>query len=77
LLLRQFSPKDAEFIVETRTALDADEIPGPFADLVSDYLGKLAANADDLQGNGGERALSRGRRRAGGQRCGLGRLVPG
>ena len=43
-------PKDAEFIVETRSALDADEIPGPFADLVSDYLGKLSAGSDDLQG---------------------------
>jgi molecular chaperone HtpG len=43
-------PKDAEFIAETRSALDADEIPGPFADLVNDYLGKLSTSADDLQG---------------------------
>ncbi len=43
-------PKDAEFIADTRASLDADEIPGPFADLVSDYLNKLGTSAEDLQG---------------------------
>ncbi len=44
-------PKDAEFIVDTRHALDAGELPGPFAGLVSDYVQKLTERqTDDLSG---------------------------
>jgi len=44
-------PKDAEFIMETRSALDADELPGPLAGLVSDYVNRLSkAQEDDLEG---------------------------
>jgi molecular chaperone HtpG len=44
-------PKDAEFIMETRSALDADELPGPLAGLVSDYVNRLSKDQeDDLEG---------------------------
>lgn len=44
-------PKDAEFIIETRNALDAGELPGPLAGLVGDYVKKLSGKAeDDLKG---------------------------
>lgn len=44
-------PKDAEFIMETRSALDADELPGPLAGLVSDYVNRLSQEQeDDLEG---------------------------
>ena len=43
-------PKDAEFILETRSALDRDEIPGPFVGQVSDFIGKLMAQHEDLAG---------------------------
>ncbi|MCA9912055.1 MAG: hypothetical protein KC496_01845, partial [Anaerolineae bacterium] len=38
-------PKDAEFIKETRDALDRGEIPGPFASMVGDYMQRM--NVDD------------------------------
>lgn len=43
-------PKDAEFIVETRQALDAGELPGPFAGLVSDYLNRMNKGVDEIEG---------------------------
>lgn len=43
-------PKDAEFIVDTRKALDAGEVPGPLAGLVGDYVNRLSAADDDLEG---------------------------
>lgn len=43
-------PQDAEFIMETREALDAGELPGPLAGLVSDYLDGMAATEEDLKG---------------------------
>lgn len=44
-------PKDAEFIMETRSALDSDELPGPLAGLVSDYVNRLSKEQeDDLEG---------------------------
>ncbi|HKZ69654.1 MAG TPA: ATP-binding protein [Anaerolineales bacterium] len=44
-------PKDAEFIRETRQALDRDELPGPIAGLVSDFMTrKTATSEDDLNG---------------------------
>ncbi|MBN1563247.1 MAG: ATP-binding protein [Anaerolineae bacterium] len=43
-------PKDAEFIRESRSALDRDEIPSPFAGLVSDYVNNLASQRGDLNG---------------------------
>ncbi|MHB8629252.1 MAG: ATP-binding protein [Aggregatilineales bacterium] len=44
-------PKDAEFIADTRQALDAGELPGPFAGLISDYMQKLSERqTDDLSG---------------------------
>ena len=44
-------PKDAEFIVDTRHALDAGELPGPFAGLVGDYMQKLTERqTNDLSG---------------------------
>jgi len=38
-------PKDAEFIKETRDALDKGELPGPFASMVGDYMSRM--NVDD------------------------------
>jgi len=44
-------PKDAEFIMETRSALDSDELPGPLAGLVNDYVNRLSQeHDDDLEG---------------------------
>lgn len=44
-------PQDAEFIMETREALDAGELPGPLAGLVSDYLDNVTTtNDEDLKG---------------------------
>jgi molecular chaperone HtpG len=44
-------PKDAEFIRETRSALDSGELPGPFAGLISDYLGRIGSDgSDELEG---------------------------
>ncbi len=44
-------PKDAEFINETRQALDRGELPGPLAGLVNDYMSrKVAASDDELKG---------------------------
>lgn len=40
-------PKDAEFISETRQALDRGELPGPLAGLVSDYMTKKVSTSDD------------------------------
>jgi len=40
-------PKDAEFIMETRSALDSDELPGPLAGLVNDYVNRLSQEHDD------------------------------
>ncbi len=45
-----YYPQDAEFIIETREALDAGELPGPLAGLVSDYLEEMQTGADDLKG---------------------------
>ncbi|HVO44559.1 MAG TPA: ATP-binding protein [Aggregatilineales bacterium] len=43
-------PKDAEFIIETRNALDAGELPGPLAGLIGDYVNRLSDTIDDLSG---------------------------
>jgi molecular chaperone HtpG len=44
-------PKDAEFIRDTRSALDSGELPGPLAGLVGDYVDQLAdAHGNDLGG---------------------------
>ncbi|MBN1286307.1 MAG: ATP-binding protein [Anaerolineae bacterium] len=43
-------PKDAEFIKETRDALDADELPGPFGRLVSDYMMRLSHEEQAMAG---------------------------
>jgi len=44
-------PKDAEFINDTRQALDRGELPGPLAGLVSDYMTKkVSTSEDDLKG---------------------------
>jgi molecular chaperone HtpG len=44
-------PKDAEFIAETRQALDRNELPGPLAGLVSDYVARhISASEEDLKG---------------------------
>lgn len=44
-------PKDAEFIKETRNALDSGELPGPLAGLVGDYVNQLASeHNNDLEG---------------------------
>src|SRR4029077_20454985 len=43
-------PKDAEFIIETRNALDAGELPGPLAGLIGDYVNRMSGTEDDLSG---------------------------
>ena len=43
-------PKDAEFIKETRDALDKGDLPGPFAGLVGDYVNKMNVDEDTLAG---------------------------
>jgi molecular chaperone HtpG len=43
-------PKDAEFIKETRDALDKGDLPGPFAGLVGDYVSKMDIDEDTLAG---------------------------
>lgn len=43
-------PKDAEFIKETRDALDKGELPGPFAGLVGDYMNRMDVDEDALAG---------------------------
>lgn len=40
-------PKDAEFIMETRSALDSGELPGPLAGLVGDYVNRLSKDQED------------------------------
>ena len=42
-------PRDAEFIIDTRRALDNDELPSALAGLVGDYMEKMPAQ-DDLNG---------------------------
>ncbi len=34
-------PKDAEFIIETRNALDSGTLPGPLAGLIGDYMKRM------------------------------------
>jgi molecular chaperone HtpG len=43
-------PKDAEFIKETRDALDKGDLPGPFAGLVGDYMKRMPVDEDALAG---------------------------
>ncbi|MGB7341864.1 MAG: ATP-binding protein [Phototrophicaceae bacterium] len=43
-------PKDAEFIRETRDALDKGDLPGPFAGLVGDYMDQMNIDEDALAG---------------------------
>ncbi|MEO1167012.1 MAG: hypothetical protein AAFV98_24745, partial [Chloroflexota bacterium] len=43
-------PKDAEFIRDTRDALDKGELPGPFAGLVGDYMNNMEVDEDALAG---------------------------
>ncbi len=43
-------PKDAEFIRETRDALDKGDLPGPFAGLVGDYMNRMDVDEDALAG---------------------------
>jgi molecular chaperone HtpG len=43
-------PKNAEFLIEARQALDAGELPGPLAGFVSEYMHKAAATQDDVKG---------------------------
>ncbi|MEM9950523.1 MAG: ATP-binding protein [Chloroflexota bacterium] len=43
-------PKDAEFIKETRDALDKGDLPGPFAGLVDDYIRGMDVDEDALAG---------------------------
>jgi len=43
-------PKDAEFIIETRNALDSGALPGPLADLVDDYMRNFDSAEDELRG---------------------------
>jgi molecular chaperone HtpG len=43
-------PKDAEFIKETREALDKGEVPGPFAGLVGSYLNNMPVDEASLNG---------------------------
>lgn len=45
-----YYPKDAEFIMETREALDSGEISGPLGSLIGDYLGKYASDEEELKG---------------------------
>ncbi|MBA3531899.1 MAG: ATP-binding protein [Ardenticatenales bacterium] len=44
-------PKNADFIIETRDALERDELPGPLAGLVSDYMqNRMQVSAEELKG---------------------------
>lgn len=43
-------PRDAEFIQETRTALDSGEIPDALAGMVSGYIDQLKTSDDELRG---------------------------
>lgn len=43
-------PKDAEFIKDTRDALDKGDLPGPFAGLVGDYMNRMNVDEDSLAG---------------------------
>jgi molecular chaperone HtpG len=43
-------PREADFVREARSALAAQELPAPFAGMVSDYLGDLKLDEQDLQG---------------------------
>jgi molecular chaperone HtpG len=43
-------PKDAEFIKDTRDALDAGEVPGPFAGMVGSYLNNMNVDEEAMAG---------------------------
>jgi molecular chaperone HtpG len=43
-------PKDAEFLVEARNALDSGELPSGIGRLVSGYIDNLSASENDLSG---------------------------
>ncbi|MGJ3237997.1 MAG: ATP-binding protein [Anaerolineae bacterium] len=43
-------PKDAEFIRDTRDALDKGDLPTPFAGLVGDYMNRMEIDEDALAG---------------------------
>jgi len=43
-------PKDAEFIKDTRDALDKGEVPGPFAGMVGAYLNNMSVDDDAMKG---------------------------
>ena len=43
-------PKDAEFLAETRSALDSGELQGPLAGLISDYMSKMSSDGESLDG---------------------------
>jgi molecular chaperone HtpG len=43
-------PKDAEFIKDTRDALDAGEVPGPFAGMVGAYLNNMNVDENAMTG---------------------------
>jgi molecular chaperone HtpG len=43
-------PKDAEFIVDTRQALDRGTLPSGLAGLVSDYMNRIDVPEEDLRG---------------------------
>jgi molecular chaperone HtpG len=45
-----YYPQDAEFIIETRNALDSGEISGPMAGLIGDYIGKINPDEAELKG---------------------------
>ena len=43
-------PKDAEFIRDTRDALDKGDLPAPFAGLIGDYMNNMEVDEDALAG---------------------------
>jgi molecular chaperone HtpG len=43
-------PKDAEFLAETRNALDSGELQGPLAGLIGDYMRKMSTDGESLDG---------------------------
>jgi molecular chaperone HtpG len=43
-------PRDAEFIRDTRSALDKGELPAPFAGLVGDYMDRMQITDETLAG---------------------------
>jgi molecular chaperone HtpG len=45
-----YYPQDAEFIIETRNALDSGEIASPMAGLISDYIQKINPDEEELKG---------------------------